>query len=88
MPPLIAIAPSPTPAAASALIVTMIGATITRALRPEYPNGAVNALLAMMTAVVLLAPRHPTASGLFEQGAGVDTKPSSGGVGMRKEAAV
>jgi hypothetical protein len=40
-----------TPLAAIGLVVTMIGAIITHARRREYPNVALNVLLAIMAAV-------------------------------------
>jgi hypothetical protein len=52
VPPLVHIAPILTPVAASALILTMIGAMVTHARRREFPNVAANVLLAVMAAVV------------------------------------
>lgn len=52
VPPLVHIAPILTPLAACGLVVTMIGALITHARRGEFPNVAVNVLLAVMAAVV------------------------------------
>ena len=52
VPPLVHIAPILTPVAASALLLTMIGAMVTHARRREFTNVAVNVLLAIMAAVV------------------------------------
>src|ERR1700757_800327 len=52
VPPLVHIAPILTPAAASALLLTMIGAMVTHARRREFTNVAVNVLLAVIAAVV------------------------------------
>jgi DoxX-like family len=52
VPPLVHIAPILTAIAASGLLVTMIGAMVTHARRGEYPNVAINVLLAIMAAVV------------------------------------
>jgi uncharacterized membrane protein YphA (DoxX/SURF4 family) len=52
VPPLVHIAPILTPVAASALVVTMVGAMVTHGRRREFTNVAVNVLLAVMAAVV------------------------------------
>ena len=52
VPPLVHIAPILTAIAACGLLVTMIGAMVTHARRGEYPNVAINVLLAIMAAVV------------------------------------
>jgi len=52
VPPLVHIAPILTAIAACGLLVTMIGAMLTHARRGEYPNVAINVLLAIMAAVV------------------------------------
>jgi uncharacterized membrane protein YphA (DoxX/SURF4 family) len=52
VPPLVDIAPILTAIAACGLLVTMIGAMVTHARRGEYPNVAINVLLAIMAAVV------------------------------------
>jgi uncharacterized membrane protein YphA (DoxX/SURF4 family) len=52
VPPLVGIAPILTPVAASGLVVTMIGAIVTHARRREFPNVAVNVVLAIAAAVV------------------------------------
>ena len=51
-PPVVHIAPILTAVAAGGLVVTMIGAIVTHARRREYPNVAINVLLAVMAAVV------------------------------------
>ena len=52
VPPLVDIAPILTPIAASGLVLTMIGAIMTHARRREFPNVAVNVVLAIMAVVV------------------------------------
>ena len=52
VPPLVHIAPILTPLAAIGLVLTMIGAVVTHARRGEFPNVAVNVVLAIMAAVV------------------------------------
>jgi uncharacterized membrane protein YphA (DoxX/SURF4 family) len=52
VPPLVRIAPILTAIAACGLLVTMIAAMVTHARRGEYPNVAINVLLAIMAAVV------------------------------------
>ena len=52
MPPLVRIAPVLAAVAAGGLSVTMIGAIITHARRGEYPNVAINVVLAIMAATV------------------------------------
>jgi uncharacterized membrane protein YphA (DoxX/SURF4 family) len=52
VPPLVQIAPILTPLAAIGLVLTMIGAIVTHARRAEFPNVAVNVVLAIMAAVV------------------------------------
>jgi hypothetical protein len=52
VPPLVHIAPILAPVAASGVFLIMIGAIITHARRREYPNVAINVLLAIMAAVV------------------------------------
>jgi uncharacterized membrane protein YphA (DoxX/SURF4 family) len=52
VPPLVGITPVLTPVAASGLVVTMIGAIVTHARRREFPNVAVNVVLAVMAVVV------------------------------------
>jgi uncharacterized membrane protein YphA (DoxX/SURF4 family) len=52
VPPLVGIAPILTPVAASGLVVTMVGAIFTHGRRREFPNVAVNVVLAIMAAVV------------------------------------
>ena len=52
--PLLAdIAPILTPLAASGLVITMIGAVATHARRGEYPNVAVNVLIAAVAVVIV-----------------------------------
>jgi hypothetical protein len=52
VPPLVHIAPILTPLAASGLVLTMIGAIVTHARRGEFPNVAINVVLAIMATVV------------------------------------
>jgi uncharacterized membrane protein YphA (DoxX/SURF4 family) len=52
VPPLVRIAPVLAAVAAGGLSVTMIGAIITHARRGEYPNVAINVVLAIMAATV------------------------------------
>jgi hypothetical protein len=52
VPPLVHIAPILAPVAASGLVVTMIGAIVIHTRRREYPNVAINVLLAIMAAVI------------------------------------
>jgi uncharacterized membrane protein YphA (DoxX/SURF4 family) len=52
VPPLVHVAPVLAAVAASGLTVTMLGAMVTHARRGEYPNVAINVLLAIMAAVV------------------------------------
>jgi len=52
VPPLVHIAPILTAVAASALLLTMIGAMVTHKRRHEFTNVAANVLLAVMAAVV------------------------------------
>ena len=52
VPPLVRIAPVLAAVAAGGLTVTMIGAIITHARRGEYPNVAINVVLATMAATV------------------------------------
>jgi uncharacterized membrane protein YphA (DoxX/SURF4 family) len=61
VPPLVHIEPILTPLAACGLFLTMLGAVVTHARRREYPNVAINVLLAIMAAVIVwgrLGP-HP-----------------------------
>jgi uncharacterized membrane protein YphA (DoxX/SURF4 family) len=52
VPPLVHVAPALTPVAASGLLLTMIGAIVTHVRRREYPNVAINVLLAIMAGVI------------------------------------
>jgi hypothetical protein len=52
VPPLVRIAPTLTPVATSGLLLTMIGAILTHARRREYPNVAINVLLAITAGVI------------------------------------
>jgi len=53
VPPPVGIAPILTPVAAVGVVVVMIGAVITHARRREYPNVAINIVLAVAAAVVI-----------------------------------
>jgi uncharacterized membrane protein YphA (DoxX/SURF4 family) len=50
--PLVRIAPILTPVAASGMLLTMIGAIVIHARQREYPNVAINVLLAIMAGVI------------------------------------
>ena len=51
-PPLVRIAPILTPVAASGMLLTMIGAIVIHARQREYPNVAINVVLAIMAGVI------------------------------------